>query len=475
MLACGMVDLSASEPRVVNGVFCVPKEEGALRLIIDARPANAVFADPPPVSLPSPDVIARLRVPAGGAPFFAAKADLDNFYHRLRLPASLVPYFGLPPLPGTVLGLPSSAAVWPCCRTLPMGWAHSVFLAQRAHEHLLDSASRLVAADRITATSDTRLDRPRHGVYIDDLFLFGPDPAVLSALLQEYLALAARHGIPSKPSKVVWPTASPVACLGLDVDGSRGTLGLAPDRLEALARATLAVLERGTSDGPAMRELIGRWVWAALPFRPALSCLHSAFRFCQRAGRRTFSIWPSVRVELLTLVRLRPLLFADVADRWFSHAVATDASDVGLGVMAAPASPGALGSLASLSGRSPSTLSESDRAAHASAPAGLRWSVIAASRWQRPEHINALEARALATAVRWSLSKVRPAPALNSRLLVLCDSAVVVAAASKGRSSSALLLRRLRQLAALLLAAGARLHLVWVPSAANPADAPSRW
>ena len=31
-------------------------------------------------------------------PFCVAKVDLDNFYHRIRLPEWLQPYFALPPV-----------------------------------------------------------------------------------------------------------------------------------------------------------------------------------------------------------------------------------------------------------------------------------------------------------------------------------------------------------------------------------------
>ena len=42
------------------------------------------------------------------------------------------------------------------------------------------------------------------------------------------------------------------------------------------------------------------------------------------------------------------------------------------------------------------------------------------------------------------------------------------------RSSSPLLLPRLRALSSLLLASHVALHMVWIPSSWNPADAPSR-
>jgi hypothetical protein len=41
-----LVILQTEKPRVVNGIFAVPKEETRQKLIIDARPANAVLRPP---------------------------------------------------------------------------------------------------------------------------------------------------------------------------------------------------------------------------------------------------------------------------------------------------------------------------------------------------------------------------------------------------------------------------------------------
>ena len=43
----------------------------------------------------TPDVIAGLQVDPD-KPVYVAKSDLSDFYHRLLLPAWLVPYFALP-------------------------------------------------------------------------------------------------------------------------------------------------------------------------------------------------------------------------------------------------------------------------------------------------------------------------------------------------------------------------------------------
>jgi hypothetical protein len=103
MYSIGMIDF-VLKPEVVNGVFAVEKDGDKQRLIIDARPANNVFIDPPKVSLPTPDLLSQLVVPSS-RPFYVAKVDLDNFYHRLTLPEWIRPYFALPPVRASAVGL----------------------------------------------------------------------------------------------------------------------------------------------------------------------------------------------------------------------------------------------------------------------------------------------------------------------------------------------------------------------------------
>ncbi len=143
-----------TKPKAVNGLFGVDKDNGAaIRLIVDARPVNSMFIPSPHVVLPTPDLIAGFHVP-DGADLHAAKIDLDNFYHRIRLPPQWWPFFALPPINSSALALdrfPPNTMVYPCCTTMPMGFSHAVFLAQSAHEHLIDTRVPLLSRlDRIS-------------------------------------------------------------------------------------------------------------------------------------------------------------------------------------------------------------------------------------------------------------------------------------------------------------------------------------
>jgi hypothetical protein len=479
MLSLGMVILTR-KPKVVNGVFCVRKDGDQLRLIIDARSANSLFVEPPPVKLPTPDLLSRL-VSDPSRPLFVAKVDLDNFYHRLRLPVWMRPYFALPPVTADELGLTGTSIidgcqctmsacdeVYPMCVTLPMGWSHSVYVAQLAHEHIVNTMTPLKAFDRITHENDFALDRTRHQIYIDDVNLFGYDQSEVNRLQTAYANAVESVGLRVKWSKYVPASADGVECIGMEVDGHHHSIGVRPIKLLRLQRETAAFVRDGLEFGASgieLSALIGRWTWACMAARPALAVFSAVYRFIECSKRRVFNLWPSVIRELNAISGLAPLLSTDMAAPAFDRVIATDASEYGEGVVSRRfhESDKAVAT-------APVQADCRDASPSAAADSG-RWSTIVSSEWNRKEHINVLETRALITALSWVWSYPR---SIGCRLFVWSDSKVLIGAVNKGRSSSPQLLRRLRSVSALCLATGMRLVLRWIPSELNPADGPSR-
>lgn len=184
------------------------------------------------------------------------------------------------------------------------------------------------------------------------------------------------------------------------------------------------------------------------------------------------------------LLSLLPLLTADLRAPFFHRAIASDASELAGGVVStlltvslsaqlhltqcnaqrmrtsfAPAASGAA------EGFSP----EFD--SFYSAVATVPWRTLISHPWAAVEHINVLELRAALLSVHWVLSYPS---SLTRRVYLLLDSTVAFFSLWKGRSSSPALLLVLRKISALLLSSGLSLLPGWVPSAVNPADAPSR-
>jgi hypothetical protein len=469
MRGAGMLDFT-TQPRVVNGIFAVDKDGGqAQRLIINAIPANTVFADPPRTELPNPELIAAL-VLERAAQLYVAKCDISNYYHQLALPDWLRPFFALPPVRRDDLGLDGDAdeRVWPCCRTLPMGWSWSVFLAQQAHLNILSQSSDFPASASVCRSNDSRVDRARFLVYIDDVAFFASDEVSCRRLQDSYLRICERWNLHVKLSKTVRPSILGVEVLGVLVDGFHRVVGVSPQKLARLVQRTTDVLHRGSATGLEIEQLLGSWSWSFLVRRPAFATFSAAYRFAAIAKRRTFSIWPSVRDELLIACGLAPLLFATLDSPLLDRVVASDASETGLGVAAARSDVSVVAQLVDL--LPPQPVPEIDSSA-SDLLAALRWRTIASSRWQRAEHIAIGEARAATTATRWVASL--PAAA-HARILLLLDSAAVAGAVSKGRSSNFTILRSLRRISAIALSRNCRFVIRWIPSALNAADHPSR-
>jgi len=310
MLSNGMLSFTTT-PLVVNGLFGVPKDDGKIRLIVDARAANIVFDDPVSVELPTPDLVARLHCPTGG-PVYVAKSDLSDFYFRFRIPQWMHPYFALPPVAAEEFGQEgvygAGTLIYPCFAVLSMGWSHSVYLAQTAHEYIVDTRTGLLAADRITHTSDLTINRLRHALYIDDAIFIGTDRVEVMTGHTDYLLAVRSVDLPAKQSKVVGATSLPVKCLGFEVDGEEMSVGVSPVELDELCRLTRFVLNAGTCTGHQMQQLVGRWTWAMLVNRPSLAVFSAVYRFIKCAGYRRFDIWPCVRRELTTVLHLFWLL-----------------------------------------------------------------------------------------------------------------------------------------------------------------------
>lgn len=475
MLAVGMLDFTR-DPKAINGLFAVDKGEGKQRLILDARPANAMLRPSPAVELPTPDVIAALEAPPRST-LYVAKLDVQDCYHNIVVPQWLRAYFALPAVRAGELGLSGYAAdelVFPCCKTLPMGFSHSVFLAQTVHVRLL--LRSVPAGDLIARGNDNRVDRLRAHSYIDDAFFVDTDPERCAAVQRSHERELREAKLPVHPGKRVLPSCDGVEIVGVELHGKDRVFGLSAPKLQLLCNDTERLLAKGRVGLQELESCIGSWAWAALPRRPAFALMNAVYTF-QEAARRGFGpmrLWPSVCAELRSLVALAPLLFADLGARWHSTVFASDASSWGLGVVNARVGRETIARAAAGSGVRSLPAQDSVVAMRQEGLGmlrGARWRTRYSKRWSDNfEHINALELRAVVMALRMTIRGHNS----GMRVLGLVDSTVVVAAVSKGRSSSFVLLRQLRRLTALCLAYDVRLYLRWVCTESNPADAPSR-
>lgn len=503
MYELGMLSFT-SAPRAVNGVFAVAKDGDSDRVIIDAQPANRLFVDSPHVALPGPSHLVQLCIPAG-ATMFVGKTDMADYYHHIGLPTWMQPYLALPPLSPAELascGLPLGAS-YPMCLTLAMGFSHAVSIGQSIHEHVVYSSGALKREHSLLCLASPTVSRDTdlHGIVIDDFFNFSLSREVAERSVLRVLAAYRAAGFVVKQSKVVMPTSAPVKVIGFDIDGARGTISLPAQSQLSLVQSTLAVLRVGTVTGAVLSHIVGRWTWPMMLRRSTLSVLQHVYRYCRVAQHRNFTLWPSVRRELCMLLGLLPLLSARLDAPYFHRAIASDASELAGGVVTTPLTPQLAAQMWPLCSNRHHAVkqaqSNAQRVRSDSAAAHMRavqllglsssdvagfdafyatvgavpWRTIVSTPWSGEEHINVLELRAALLAVHWVLSYPS---ALSSRVFLLLDSTVAFFSLWKGRSSSPALLLVLRKISALLLAGGLSLLPGWVPSAVNPADAPSR-
>lgn len=236
LFRANMTDFTTT-PGCVNGVFGVDKDDGAsIRLIIDATNLNELMIESPPIKLPNPSHLAAL---SSSGQFYTMKCDLKDYYHQIQLPSHLRSFFCLPPikLKHLVQVLPDidvgkftdvqdgEQLIYPMLASLPMGWSHSVFIAQCIHEHVLYTLHPVLnPTDNIMVHQSLLPDRLLHLIYIDDLGLLGTCRLAMEKMKCRIEEAYSAVGMRVNVKKSVLPTMEPVKLLGIMVDGQRTVL-----------------------------------------------------------------------------------------------------------------------------------------------------------------------------------------------------------------------------------------------------------
>ena len=444
----GILSLQKEEPTVINGIFGVPKGEKQ-RLIIDARNANALFEEPPKVELPNPGDLAQL-IMEQKAPLYVAKSDMDNFYHRLRMPKWLRQYFGLPQV--TLEG----EQWWPIVRVLPMGWSHSVYVGQAVHEQLLKG---------VGIPNEEKVGLGRHvgtfkfGAYIDDYFSLGTDKNEANKWLERVVEACQRAGIPAKEGKVIKAGESEVTpVLGIEIHRG-GSLMPAKERVRELLKHTESFLRRRAWNKRDLQSLLGKWAWLLLLNRPLFSVLDQVFKYAEE-GRGTITPSWTARKELEALISLSPMIEAKVDLDLGETIVCTDASNWGAGVVYCRTTKEEARALLEKGGEAQDGWIRRQE-----------WTTAISHPWEKSVYIHLLEGEATIIGLKWLLRARRN---LGKRLIMFTDNQTLLGALRKGRSSKRSLNKICRRVAALCTGGQVRLELFYVKSESNPADGPSR-
>ena len=452
LLERGVIGVQKQKPKVINGMFAVEKDETKQRLIFDGRRANLYFEIPAKPELPHPGILTQLTKEES-EDLYVGKTDLDNFYHRILLPTWVQQYFGLPKVK---LG---KNWVYPYMKSVPMGWSHSVFIAQEIHSHVVRLAG-LPADKDICSGQATEIGVGRYGKYIDDFFVLGSDKSLLEEWLSSVMKKFAECGFPTKATKTVMPTRDPVTVLGITFR-KNGLLSPNWKKLQLVVWNTHLFLKKKTWTKKALQCLLGSWNWFLLIQRPIMANITRLYELREKEGVITPSF--KARAELAKLCVLAPLIAFEIRKRPVSATIATDASLRGGGAVYTTPQECTVEEVKLFNKPIPSGYQVNT--------ATTTWKTAIKHKWENQEHINILEGRAVLLMLRW-ISRTQKHWAKSLHWLI--DSQVWFYILKKGRTSAWKLRAIARRISAITMALDLRIFYWWIASEENPADEPSR-
>lgn len=465
-----MIHFSQS-PKCVNGVFGVKKKK-KIRFILDARNANDMMHTPPSPNLPKPDIFTKIR---SSSPFYTAKLDLSNYFHSFSMPSIFWEYFAMPAVKAEDVGLghkyPPGTLIYPCIKTLPMGWSFSVFFAQAAHDHLSKNCPfthvHFVSESKFRTLSGTL------GIlYIDDVILLGTNKLSMETWMNWYVKHMTSHGFDIALSKLTPPTKNPISALGFTITGRTQTVSISIKKLNLLLLKTNTILQHKKGKGKQIQRLLGSWAWFFLLRRPFFSLFQHAYTFARKYENKTTNIHQNILLELALAAALAPLLVVFLNKKILPSLIATDASSQGGGgCIHHNVHIDTLTSF--LNSTKPCPLTPLGESCYSSANIAhlKQWAVFMSHKWKKKEPIAYLEMQAIIDTAKL-LSHHKHTH--NHHITILCDSACVLAATNKGRSSVFPMLRRLRTLLLYSLKFSNTYTLKYINTKHNPADEPSR-
>ncbi|CAK8994704.1 unnamed protein product [Durusdinium trenchii] len=488
------------------GVFFVWKSDGKrIRMIVDARPANAEFEEPPGISLPTAETFAKIEMEThmhdGDDPelgIYAGLSDVRDCFHRIKQPRWLSKYFCFLPieakhvgLTGTVLEghtLSSNDLVFPMPGSLCMGFSWSLFFAQRINEVVMRRVSSLSSSTLIhdrggpAVFGDHLPDELKHFVYVDNLGVMSTDRQAVSGALDDLVGKFTQEKLLLHPGEIQHEC---IKALGVQLDGQNLFSSLSPDRYHRVRQGLRCLLRRGRCSGRVLEILIGHCTYCGLMNRALLSVFHNVYKFIHSHHDHPATLWNSVRAELRAFCGLMPLIASDWCRPWNELVPVSDASEEGFGVCAAVWTS----SQAAAVGR----VSERDRfkraGSHSARETALTsagfvkdevsgkwaegilddeeylklsgwdlrtdfpevpahklregsWQTVRQGRWKKHEHIVHLEARALVKSFEYLVEDTH---SKDCRQLFLVDSMSAALAFDRCRSRNFKMLRQIRK------------------------------
>ncbi|CAE7396843.1 unnamed protein product, partial [Symbiodinium pilosum] len=301
------------------GIFTVRKKDGAQRLILDARQANACHRAPPTTRLSTPPSLTALDLTAqtlesdgfGGilgeeAPTVTAESGDDAFSREqlkeeldIDVDAVYDDDFGqeIPRKPGE--------KVFCAFKGVPMGWSWALYFANEIVCHQVSTSSGRPGHDEIRDRQPPpRLlpGQPVVGTYVDNVHVFGGRPGEAGQRMDAVAEHFGKLGIPFEVDGVEHLHHMDSLGMRLSFDKGRSTAMAKPERAWKLWHATRGLLRRRRLSGELLRVYLGLANFHFQLMRPALSVFSACYKFAaENVGRRA-TVWPTVRSTLEILL-----------------------------------------------------------------------------------------------------------------------------------------------------------------------------
>ena len=469
------------------GAFAVPKDDLEDRVITD--PSVNQLLDPDALPRPKFAYIPSLRsvtVPKSGL-VVVSKRDARHYFHRLQIGKKWQKWLCGPPI--TIPGRRGDPrTVHPSSRATPMGFGPSAGWAQ-ALTDLIARIANLPPEKRLYPGEVSPESLPVWGSIIDDVWALdhvddGGELPVGPVWLDRASDAWVKRGVQPHEKKSV-NAAAGEEIQGYYVHPEDHWIGVSMEKRRHLYQATFQVLLKKEVHFKVVERLVGKHGFV----HSARACMRSIFEDTfgwldsQRRLRPGLVELPArVWTELLVSALLIPFAQFDISSPWNSRVEATDASITGLGRAFAVMPQHIVRTLARY-------CSAQGTYTNLSLPWGIgldkagkcpfykvrlpvkmvKWKLLGTP-W-KPTHITVGEGDAVVWA---SHDRLRRPGDDGNRFIHPVDSAAMLGALVKGRSSSKQINGRCRKVAAVNLCGGHEPFYMWVPSADNPADAPSR-
>ena len=459
---------------------------------------------PMPHRLVNPASFVDILVTEGQELFFS-KRDAASFFDTLLAPPATRAWFCFPPVRAQALcdalgwslqqlnaaisddtgfALTSRTLVFPSSRTWPMGFAWSSAVAQDTTVGTLLSTG--FPEDHIVCdTEPFPVDQRELAVVAtDDVIFIHRDQEEALDRLSQYDAAMYKHGIQQATDKDVNAAGATVA-LGCELTSRPAEANPDTKKLWPLLQALVELFMSPCASPLAVHSMMGVGQWFSILSRPHFACFGEVYEFVRREpGNVPQQVPEKVINELLIFAGLAPLLSASLEREWCTTVVATDAApEYGIGVSVADLPPGDVADLGRLSERRGDyirlnrdrSVAEPERP-RVGQPTRLNlrqedFVDVLSIRAARKEHSGILELKGVLTGLRWILRSSRN---FHKRLLFLIDAKAALSAVAKGRSGAPEWEGTMCAIMALLLASGALMRPLYIPSEDNPADHPSR-